>query len=82
MNKKVTCSIVLGIAVSAFSTFAAEDSASLRTELDALNQRLDAMEKESNPTPAWIDKINNRVLIIVTIFFMTGIPFMILLIFP
>ena len=57
MNKKVTCSIVLGIAVSAFSTFAAEDSASLRTELDALNQRLDAMEKESNPTPAWIDKI-------------------------
>ncbi|MEN7973226.1 MAG: putative porin, partial [Verrucomicrobiota bacterium] len=59
MNKKTIYSIVLGIAVSAASIFAVEDAAALRTELDALNKRLEELEKgnASSEKSSWTDKI-------------------------
>jgi len=59
MNKKTICGIALGIVVSATSVFAAEEATDLRTEIDALNQRLDAMEKDSASSgkSTWTDKI-------------------------
>ncbi len=59
MNKKTIYSIVLGVTISATAIFAAEDSAALRSELDALTLRLDAMEKEdsSSSKSDWTDRI-------------------------
>lgn len=59
MNKKTIYGIALGIAVSVTAIFGDEDAAALRTEIDALNQRLDALEKENDSSgeSGWTDKI-------------------------
>ncbi len=59
MNKKNLCRIVLGIAVSALPTFAADEVAELRNQLETVTQRLDELEKDggSSPKSEWANKI-------------------------
>ncbi len=59
MNKKPIYSIMLSIAILTIPTFATEDTNALRTEINALTQRLDAMEKETSSISKadWMNKI-------------------------
>lgn len=59
MNKKNLCRIALGIAVSALPTFAADEVAELRSQLETVTQRLDELEKDGGSIPKadWANKI-------------------------
>lgn len=59
MNKKAICSIAIGLAVSTLPTFAADETADLRSQLDAVTKRLDELEKaqQAEPISSWADKV-------------------------
>ena len=57
MNKKNLYRIILGIALSTLPTFAADEIAELRSQLDTVTQRLGELEG-AEKKPDWTDKVH------------------------